>query len=707
MNRKHFITAVIAVIASFGILTGCADSTQDETKDYISSHQSENASETTSEAVQEPASDTASESTDAVPEGSIPADADEFKAYFSFESGFYDSPISLEIACPAYPDGKIYYTTDGSTPNENSTLYTGKITLEKRKSDPNVLAAQTGTSAGGDYVPRKNVDKANVIRAAVILPDGTVSEISQGTYFIGMDREKKYGDVPVISLMTDMENLYDYEKGIYILGKTHDDWLAEDSGNRRLEAWQHVGNYSNRGREWERPVSFEYITSDGSEGIAQDMGIRIMGAASRNATQKSFRLTAREDYGLKAVNYELIPDNLRSDKTGNVDKYKSFVLRNGGNDCDYAKIRDPLFHSLISGRRVETQQFAPCVVYLNGEYWGMYTLVEDYSDNYIENNYGIDNHNVVMVKCGEIEEGEEADIALYDEMYDFITFNDMSVPENYAKACEMIDMGSYIDYCAFNMYIYNEDSIFKGNNWRMWRVRTPDESSAVSDGKWRMIVYDTDYSAGIYNGGNNYTHDNISELLSTEIPDEPEEKNPSYMFSSLYKNEEFRRELILTLCDIRNYDFDSEIAINEMMELYNVYGKLVPSTFERFGPEWLTWNTREYYDQKINELATFLDGRYMKFPEVMQKSFGLGDIAQSELISNGGSITVNNTQLGTGQTVKGKYFTDYTIKVTAVPDGSKTFKEWKCTGCEMIGDASSPEAEIKFSGDFTVEAIFE
>ena len=55
----------------------------------------------------------------------------------------------------------------------------------------------------------------------------------------------------------------------------------------------------------------------------------------------------------------------------------------------------------------------------------------------------------------------------------------------------------------------------------------------------------------------------------------------------------------------------------------------------------------------------------------------------------------------------GDFITDYTIKVTAVPDGSKTFKKWKCTGCEMIGDASSPEAEIKFSGDFTVEAIFE
>ncbi|MBQ8781050.1 MAG: CotH kinase family protein [Oscillospiraceae bacterium] len=707
MNIKKFFAGLTALTMTVSMMSGCSGSpdNQNETKDYIASEHSETTAESTAESKTE---ETSAAEESSVLEGSIPADADEFKAYFSFESGFYDSPISLEIACPAYPDGKIYYTTDGSTPNESSQLYTGKIELKNRRSEPNVLAAQKGTSAGGDYIPRKNVDKANVIRAVVIMPDGSVSEISNGTFFIGQNREKKYGDVPVISLMTDMENLYDYEKGIYILGKTHDDWLAEDSGNKRLEAWQHEGNYSNRGREWERPVAFEYITADGSEGISQDLGVRIMGAASRNATQKSLRLTAREDYGLKAVNYELIPGNLRSDETGNVEKYKSFVLRNGGNDCDYAKIRDPLFHQLISDRRVETQQFTPCVVYLNGEYWGMYTLIEDYNDNYIENNYGIDNHNVVIIKCGELEEGEDADIELYNEMYDFITFNDMSVTENYAKASEMIDIGSYADYCAFNMYIYNQDSIFDGNNWRMWRVRTPNETSPAADGKWRMMVYDTDYSSGIYNGGGNYGEDNISSVIGGTVPDEAEEREPKYMFLSLFKNEDFRRELVISMCDIRNYDFDSEKAIAEMLELYNVYEKLVPATFERFGPEWLTWNTKEYYYQKINELATFIDGRYMKFPEIMQKAFGLGDIVQAEFKStDGGSITVNNTAFENGEAVKGKYFTDYTIKVKAVPDASKAFKEWKCTGCEIIGGSTSTEIEVSFSGDFTIEAVFE
>ena len=71
--------------------------------------------------------------------------------------------------------------------------------------------------------------------------------------------------------------------------------LTWDSGNKKLEGWQHEANYTQRGKEWERPVYCEYLSADGSVLFGQDMGIRIMGAASRNESQKSLRLTARED----------------------------------------------------------------------------------------------------------------------------------------------------------------------------------------------------------------------------------------------------------------------------------------------------------------------------------------------------------------------------------------------------------------------------
>lgn len=634
---------------------------------------------------------------------------------FSHESGFYSSAFSLSITA-SDPEAKIYYTADGSVPDTSSALYTGPIKLKDKSKEPNILSAHENTSVGNYYIPRQKVTKANVIRAAVISDDGSILEECSGTYFIGIDREKEYSDVPVISLMTDFENLFDYEKGIYTTGMTYDDWLAEDENHINLEGWEASANFTNRGREWERPVDFEIINADGTT-FGMDMGMRIMGAASRNAPQKSLRLIAREDYGEKALEYDIIPGNIRSDGSGPVTKYKSFVLRNGGNDCDYAKIRDPLFQQLTADRRYDTLRTAPCVVFINGEYWGMYTITEDYSDNYIENNYGIDNKNVVMVKRGEIEEGEESDIELYNSMFDFIAENDMTDPEMYAKACEMLDMGGYIDMCAMNFYIYNEDSFLKNNNWRMWRVKDTDEASPYADGKWRILIYDTDFSAGIYNGGSNFRDDNISSYLRSpgiqeaEYDDSGEKiRDQADLFSSLYANEDFRNELILTLCDMRNYDFNSADAIDAALEYYETYKLLVPDTFKRFGPDWIArQDTERYYEEQFNSLLIYIDGRYEAMPSVMIKAFGLESKVSAQISTSDiskGCIMVNNTLLDGKESVKGCYFIGQEIKIKAVPAEGKAFREWKYSGC-TISDPTSPEAMISVTGDMTIEAVFE
>ena len=577
MKNRYILIAAVIIVFSAAAGSCTAGNSSEEVSQQTVAVASEEQSLTV---ITEQADEETTEKTDVV---------------LSMGSGFYNESIQLELSCRT-KNAIIYYTMDGSEPNIGSIEYTAPITLNDRSDEPNVLSAETGTSAGGDYIPRDNVKKANVIRAVAVYPDGSCSSIVNGTYFIGIDREKEYGDVPVISLLTDKDNLFDSAKGIYVLGDTYENWVAEQEGH--YEAWEAEGNYSQKGKEWERPVAVELITADGTEGFSQDMGVRIMGAASRSATQKSLRLTAREEYGKKAAEYEFIPNNLRSDGSGNVTKYKSFVLRNGGNDCDYAKIRDPFFQECVSGRRLETQQYAPCVVYLDGEYWGMYTLVEDYNDNYIENNYGIDNKNVIMIKRGEIEEGEESDISLYHDMFDFIVNNDMSVPENYDKVCQMLDIGSYIDYCALNFYICNEDSIFHDNNWRMWRSRDPENVCSYDDGKWRMMVYDIDYSAGIYSGGSNYDFNNIIPVIKprddrheendAESSEEEEiKRDPADMFRSLYQNSSFKQELITVMCDMRNVDFRSDKAIDRVVELSEVYAKLVPDTFSRFGPKWL------------------------------------------------------------------------------------------------------------------------
>jgi len=629
---------------------------------------------------------------------------------FSLESGFYENTQEVSLYCNV--DGaKIYYTLDGSTPTNASTLYEGPVTVKNRTSEPNVLSAQKGISPGNNYVPFFPVEKGTVIRAIAYLPDGTTTNVFHGTYFVGIDRAK-FVNVPVVSLITDFDNLFDYETGIYTLGKTYDDFVS-DPENAALESWQMQGNYTNRGREWERPVSVELITADDTPGFKQDMGMRIMGASTRNQAQKSIRIYAREEYGTKNLKYELIPGNMKSDGSDILRKYKTFVLRIGGNDADFGRLRDPYLQELVQGARFDTQQNTPCVVFINGEYWGMYTITEDYSDNYFENNYGIDNNNIVLIKKGEVEDGEETDLELYQELFNFITCNDMSDAKNYSTACDMLDMGSFIDYCAFNLYIYNKDSLFENNNWRMWRVRNADGATAWSDGKWRMAVYDTDFSTGIYDGPDSSSIDNISPWLEAASDEEytqnVEDFAPIEIFRSLLLNDSFRHDFILALCDMRNIYLEPKLAKKVLDEMAVTYSALMPDSFRRFGPDWIAMNPEGHYSSKLKDLSAFISKRYVAIPNMVRKIFDLKQASKLNISANdksAGSILVNGRELDLSFDFGGMYYPELTVSVTAVPADGYKFAGWDV----KKGEVSDPSAEtitLPMKKAVTLHAIFE
>ena len=666
-------------------------------------------------------------SPDTSSDGSIPTNADAAPATispapteapegpyvaFSVDSGFYDKAFDLTLSC-GVEGAEIYYTLDGSDPDHTSKKYTEPILIRNQKNAPNLLSAQKNVSADNFYIPKKKVDKATIIRAIAYLPDGTVSRITHATYFVGIDREKAYGALPVISIMTDFDNLYDYETGIYVLGKAHAEWLAEDLANASLAGWQQTANFTNSGKEWERPVSVEFFTADGSVGFQQDFGMRIMGGASRNHPQKSLKLIAREEYGKKSLKYDLIPDNLRSDGTGPVTKYKSFVLRNGGNDTDFRRVRDPYLQLLAEDCRFETQSATPCIAFLNGEFWGIYSITEDYSDNYFENNYGVDNNNVILVKCGEIEDGEESDLNLFHDMYRFITGNDMSDPGMYEAAGKLIDLSSFIDYFAFELYVANEDSIFENNNWRMWRVRETDETAEWMDGRWRMAAYDTDYSTGIYSGAASVSADNLTARLN--ITEEVNKTNteafaPIALFHSLMENKHFREELILALCDMRNIYFEPENAKAVLNDVAKPYVALMPKTYERFGPDWIAnQDTTHYITSKIDDLKNYMSRRYVVMPNLISKVFDLSSPVKLTVEvedSSMGTVLVNNRSTHAAKSYSGMYFKDLTLTLTAVPAEGFRFVGWETTE-NIITDKNSDTVCFQLERNTTIKAVFE
>lgn len=212
---------------------------------------------------------------------------------FSAESGFYEEPFELTIYAPIGTE--IYYTLDGSEPDENAIKYTGPITIEDATDASNRYSMRTDVTAGympelidkyntdlvppGYAAPDYNIDKCTVVRAAYVDEDGSFSEVATRNYFVGYDEKAGYDGLNIISIVTEPDHLFDHDTGIYVLGRTHDEQFNVEAA--RSHWWKWAANYHQRGREWERIANIQIFDTERTLLVDQECGIRIQGGASR------------------------------------------------------------------------------------------------------------------------------------------------------------------------------------------------------------------------------------------------------------------------------------------------------------------------------------------------------------------------------------------------------------------------------------------
>ena len=464
---------------------------------------------------------------------------------FSKPTGFYEDAFELKVYAPSK---EIYYTLDGSEPTKESYRYENSIMIYDASENENTNSERMDVSSnffaeGTAYkVPVDFIDKCTILKVAYYDKMGRKSKSEERVYFVGFDEKSGYENVNIISITADPEDLFGNEKGIYVLGETFEKFESEYNINDYAEyIWD--ANYKKRGIEWEREAQIHVFNAKKELVLSQKTGIRVQGGASRSFNPKSLNIYARDEYSY---------DQLRYDFWGTGYYPKRVTLTTGGNDY-YGKMKDRLVAELSENSNFSKMHYSPYVLFLNGEYWGVYYLTEKYDENYVEHYYSVNRDNVIMIKNNGLETGTAADFATYEKMRNFIEQADMRKEENYKKSCELIDMDSFIDYYATEIYIARNIDWPEGN-FALWRSRGVSERN-YEDGKWRWMLFDVNTDS--LRGGL-VDHDTLAYVLET-CP----------MFENLSQNSQFRNAFSKRLREIRDSVFEEQLA-NEKIDEYKL-----------------------------------------------------------------------------------------------------------------------------------------
>ena len=566
---------------------------------------------------------------------------------FSQTSGYYSGPFDLTLSSTD-PNALIYYTTDGSRPDNSANLYTGPF----------------------------NISSTSVIKAVAYSTNGSVppSFIDYHTFFINDTHT-----IPILSVSGDSVAIL-IEDGLQTIGS----W------------WNGVPHEPQGTIEW-----FD------KNGVLLDKGtgeFNKHGNDSWAYDQRGFDYVMRDQFGYNHALQDKVFD------TKSRDKFQRVIVKAAANDnypfsfgSSGAHIRDAYIQHLsqLADLRLDERSTKSCILYLNGQYWGVYEMREKVDDHdFTDYYYDQDKNNLQFLKTWGgtwIEYGGPQAQTDWDNLKNFITTNSMANQANYQTVKSQYNTGSIIDYFLLNSYVVCGDWLNWNTAW--WRGM----DTAGEKKKWRYTLWDMDNT---FDHGTNYT--GVPTMSVNADPCDPSSlSDPGGqghvpIWNELLNNSDFFDDYLNRWQDLANGYLSCDTMISILDSMIAVIDPEMPRQIAKWGGTYTEWqsNVQDVRDF-INARCSIMNAGFgpcypaLSGPHnITVQILGIGEVEMSD-----GNI-INQTNTGWTDQRYGGVNLPFEVK-------SGTFQNWEVLPSgTYVYDPLVDTLVLDLQGDVTVIANF-
>lgn len=313
------------------------------------------------------------------------------------------------------------------------------------------------------------------------------------------------------------------------------------------------------------PSSFRHVYLNGMKGVelpgslslydgglvfTRACGLQMSGSGSLELPKKSMAVMFRGCYGDGSLDCDLFDSG--------VSKYASLQMR-AGEAYPTTIIQSDLFQDLCLSMSdsLLTQHSKFCVLYINGEYYGIYCLKEKFSRQYYASLKGVSKESVTMLKYPAANTS-----SFYQELIAFCRSADLSDPEQYRQFCSLVDVDSLIDWYLIQGVSGNTDI---GGNARMFK-------STENGGQWSFALYDLDW--GFVNGSSIFNNLHTDNYYHSGQARE--------IMEAAMKNEEFRDRILTRYAAV----YDTSLSNEAFLAQIDAYEALLAPEIARERQRW-------------------------------------------------------------------------------------------------------------------------